>query len=415
MQIKPAFAGRAQHLATVLAAVVIFFAGFAVGDQRMIGAAQSDTRPPAGIEEAFAPFWQTYNLIVNQYVDPVEPEVLVEGAITGMIEVLDDQYSGYMDPEVFPLLNDDLEGEIQGIGVVISTNPDTSQIEVVGVMNGAPAQEAGILIGDIFAEVDGVDVIGLSQLELAALVRGEEGTRVTIVMLRGDQRVTFEMTRARIEIPNVESEIVDNNIAYVKLNQFSAEARGELEQAITALDVNRRAGLIVDFRDNPGGLLSSAIEVASAFIPDGPVVIEDFGDGEERVFNANQDALDIHVPIILLVNEASASASELVAGALQDTERATILGETTLGKGTVQTWNSLANGGGVRLTIARWLTPNRSWIHEVGITPDVVVEWTPQSYDDANDPQLDAAIYRLTAKVRQAHLQSIPYPAVQVD
>ena len=277
------------------------------------------------------------------------------------------------------------------------------------------AQEAGILIGDIFVEVDGVDVIGLSQLELAALVGGEKRTRVTIVMLRGDQRVTFEMTRARIEIPNVESEIVDNNIAYVKLNQFSAEARGELEQAITALDVNRRAGLIVDFRDNPGGLLSSAIEVASAFIPDGPVVIEDFGDGEERVFNANQDALDIHVPIILLVNEASASASELVAGALQDTERATILGETTVGKGAVQPWNSLANGGGVRLTIARWLTPNRSWIHEVGITPDVVVEWTPQSDDDANDPQLDAAIYRLTAKVRQAHLQSIPYPAVQVD
>lgn len=415
MHIKPAFAGRAQHLATVLAAVVIFFAGFAVGDQRMIGAAQSDTRPPAGIEEAFAPFWQTYNLIVNQYVDPVETDILVEGAINGMIEALDDQYSGYMDPEVFPLLNDDLEGEIQGIGVVISTDPDTGHIEVVGVMNGAPAQEVGIRIGDIFAEVDGVEVSGLTQLELAALVRGEEGTQVTIVMLRDDERVAFDITRARIEIPNVESELLDGNIAYVKLNQFSAEARRDLEEAIVALDVNRRAGLIIDFRDNPGGLLSSAIEVASAFIPDGPVVIEDFGEGEERVFNANQDAIEIHVPIILLVNEASASASELVAGALQDTKRATILGETTLGKGTVQTWNTLANGGGVRLTIARWLTPERNWIHEVGITPDVLVEWTPESYEDANDPQLAAAVYRLTTRIRQAHLQSIPYPAVQVN
>jgi carboxyl-terminal processing protease len=157
----------------------------------------------------------------------------------------------------------------------------------------------------------------------------------------------------------------------------------------------------LDLRGNPGGLLTSVIDVTSAFLEKGVIVVEQFGDGREQVFNATGDYLDLKVPLVVLVDETSASASELMAGALQDHQVATIIGETTLGKGTVQTWASLVNGGGVRLTIARWLTPNRNWIHEKGVTPDLIVEWTPESYDDPNDPQLAAALDFLTSQVKQ--------------
>jgi carboxyl-terminal processing protease len=336
--------------------------------------------------------WQVYNLIQSDYIDPVELDVLVDGAVTGMVEALGDQFSGYMDPHTYAFLNDDLEGEIEGIGVVIRTDEQTSEIEVVGVLDGAPAQAAGILPGDIFYEVNGTNVVGMSQLELAGEVRGPEGTDVTITMRRGDELVEFSITRARIVIPNVEAEVLDSGMGYIKLNQFSATARQDIDAALVDMDVNSLNGLILDFRDNPGGFLNSAVDVASAFIEEGTIVTEAFSDQDPRVFEATGDYANIDVPIVVLVNEGSASASELVAGAMQDSEVATIIGETTFGKGTVQTWHDLVNGGGVRLTIARWLTPNGQWIHENGIEPDIVVEWTPESYDDPNDLQLDAAV-----------------------
>ncbi|HLU09520.1 MAG TPA: S41 family peptidase, partial [Oceanobacillus sp.] len=289
-------------------------------------------------------------------------------------------------------LNDDLEGEIEGIGVVIRTIEETQEIEVVGVLDGAPAKAAGILPGDIFYAVNGTTVLGMSQLDLAGEVRGPEGTDVTITMRRGDELIDFTITRARIVIPNVESEVLEDQFGYIKLNQFSATARQDIDAALEAMDINNLNGLILDFRDNPGGYLNSAVDVASAFIPEGTIVTEAFSENDQRVFEATGDYAGVNVPIVVLVNEGSASASELVAGAMQDRGVATIIGMTTFGKGTVQTWHELVNGGGVRLTIARWLTPNGQWIHENGIEPDIEVEWVPESYDDPNDIQLDAAI-----------------------
>lgn len=392
MQHTDAIGGRFRHFATVIVIVVVFFAGFAVGNLNAIGAAQGDTSVPREVEEAFAPLWQTYNLIQSDYIDPVELEVLVDGAVTGMVEALGDQFSGYMDPETYAFLNDDLEGEIEGIGVVIRTIEETQEIEVVGVLDGAPAKAAGILPGDIFYAVNGTTVLGMSQLDLAGEVRGPEGTDVTITMRRGDELIDFTITRARIVIPNVESEVLEDQFGYIKLNQFSATARQDIDAALEAMDINNLNGLILDFRDNPGGYLNSAVDVASAFIPEGTIVTEAFSENDQRVFEATGDYAGVNVPIVVLVNEGSASASELVAGAMQDRGVATIIGMTTFGKGTVQTWHELVNGGGVRLTIARWLTPNGQWIHENGIEPDIEVEWVPESYDDPNDIQLDAAI-----------------------
>ncbi len=388
--------GRLQHFTLALIIVVIFFAGFALGNQYAVGA-QSTSSEPAETEKAFEPFWETYNLIQSDALEKVDIDTLVNGATKGLVDSLSDDFSSYMDPQTYDLLNSDLSGEFEGIGVVIHTIENSSEIEVIGLLEGAPAQAAGILPGDIFMKVDDVDVTTVDQTELAARVRGPEGTDVKITMQRSDNLIDFTITRARITVPNTENRVLDGNIAYIKLNQFTASARPELDTALQEVDVNNRAGLILDLRDNPGGLLNSAIDVASAFIPSGTVVIEDFGSDNTHTYEATGDFASIQVPIVVLVNESSASASELLAGALQDHHTATILGTTTFGKGTVQTWHQLSNGGGVRLTIARWLTPDGHWIHHEGITPDIDVEWDRQTFTgDEPDPQLEAAVKFLT-------------------
>lgn len=395
--------GRLQHFSAALVVALIFFAGFALGNQYAVSRAQGDsTAPPPEAAEAFEPFWQVYNLIQSDYLNPVDTTTLVDGATKGMVDALGDPYSGYMNPEVYDLLNSDLSGEFNGIGVVIRTDEETGQIVVVGLIEGAPAQAAGMKPNDILIGVDDQDVSNMNQTDLAVLVRGEEGTQVKITMLRGEETLDFTITRAKINVPNVETDVLDDDIGYIKLNQFTANARADLDSALDTIDVNERSGLILDLRDNPGGLLSSAIDVASVFIESGTIVTEDFGNDDPQEFDANGNFADINVPIAVLVNNGSASASELLAGALQDYDLATIIGETTLGKGTVQTWHELVNGGGVRLTIARWLTPDGHWIHEQGVTPDIEVAWEDRTFEPGeDDPQLDAAVNYLDTLVAE--------------
>jgi carboxyl-terminal processing protease len=390
--------------------VAIFFTGFALGNQYAVGRAQGgDTTPPPEAEQAFQSFWQVYNLIQRQYIDEVDTETLVDGATKGLVDALGDQYSGYMTPEEFDLINSDISGEFNGIGVIIHTDEDTGEVVVVGLLEGAPAAEAGIKPGDIFHAVDGVEVQGMNQTELATRVRGEEGTNVTITVRRGDDLLDFPITRAHLTVQNVESRVLDNDMGYIRLNQFTTSARADIDAALEDIDVNNRRGLILDLRDDPGGLLSAAIDIASAFIEDGVVVTEAFSDDDQETYNATGEYADIQVPIAVLVNGGSASASELLAGALQDRGVATIIGTTTLGKGTVQNWQSLVNGGGVRLTIAKWLTPNGRWIHEQGITPDIVVEWEDQTFTPGeHDPQLNAAVEFLETAPVTTTVQEIP-------
>lgn len=399
-------------LQTVLILAVVFAAGFFLGSHSGTTAAQSIAAPAPDTEKFFEPFWEVFNLIQSDYVDPndqpVEIQSLVNGAISGMVDSLGDQFSGYMDPETYPMMSDDLSGEIEGIGVVIRTNEETQEIEVVSILEGTPAANAGLRPGDVFAAVDGEDVTQDNQLELATKVRGPAGTTVNLTMRRDDELLEFSIKRERIVVPNIEARVLENtDIAYVRLQQFLPEARSQIDAAVAELDVNSRLGLILDLRGNPGGLLNSAIDVTSAFVRDGTILIEDFGDANEQVFDATGNFLNVSVPIVVLVDETSASASEIVAGALQDRGIAKIVGEVTLGKGTVQMWRELVNGGGLRLTIARWLTPNRNWIHDQGITPDIIVEWTPESFDDPNDPQLAAALehLRMVSGVAQEQVQ----------
>ncbi len=383
---------RGRFILTAAAATVIFAGGFAIGTLSTVIQAQNGALPPEAAE-AFDPLSEVYGLIQNQYIDDIDAQTLADGALRGMVEALGDQFSSYMNPEEYEMMSDDLEGQIEGIGVVIRTDEETGVVEVVGLLDGAPAQLAGILAGDIFHSVDGILVETMSQYELATHVRGPQGSTVLVTMRRGDEFIDFNLTRESITVPNVESEVIDDRIGYIRLNQFSSTARADLDTSLESLNINSLEGLIFDLRDNPGGLLSSAIDIASAFIPDGLILTEVFGDDSaQQEYMATGNYAGIEVPIVVLINEGSASASELVAGAMQDRGVATIMGETSFGKGTVQTWNALSNGGGVRLTIARWLTPSGAWIHDAGVTPDIAIEWTPTNYNDQNDPQINAAV-----------------------
>jgi carboxyl-terminal processing protease len=374
----------------------VFGAGFFLGAGAQPTHAQvnPNTRVPVDVEAEFAAFWETYNLIQKTYLEPVEVQVLVDGAIKGMVDALGDQFSGYVEPE-FNALDTDLSGSITGIGVVIEENEDTGRIFIANVLEGTPAQNAGLIEGDIFLSVNGEDVTDFSTDQLASRVRGQEGTTVNLTMLRGEKELEFSIVRARIDIPNIETEVIEGAYGYVRLNQFTTEARSQLDSAIGELALQDKQGLILDLRGNPGGLLSAAVQVASMFVSGEQVVLyEQFGDGTEQTFTADGSALNITVPIVVLVDERSASASELVVGAWRDYDLVTVIGTTTFGKGVVQTQRDLVNGGGLRLTIARWLSPNRVSIHETGIVPDIVVEWDAEARaaDPTNDPQLQRAI-----------------------
>lgn len=382
------------RIRTLVLLVVVFAGGFFFGNFIGTGSAQ-DKFVIGDVDEAFEPLWEVFDAIQTRYVDRGEIEVptLVDGAINGMVEALGDEYSGYLSPDAYAMFND-ISGEVEGIGVVIDTIEETGEIVVVSVLRGAAAEAAGVLPGDIFWEVNGESTAGMNQTDLAAAVRGPAGTDVNIVFKRGDELIEMTITRVRFEVPNIEIRILDNNIAYISMAEFTAIARDQVDAALAELDVNSRAGLIFDLRGNPGGLLTSAVDIGSLFIKEGVLLYEAFGDGTEEIFEVTGDYGNITVPIVVLIDETSASASELIAGAIKDTGVATLIGETTFGKGTVQNVQPLSNEGGLRLTVARWLTPNRHWIHEVGVTPDLIVEWDPQTAEDfaAPDPQLQAAI-----------------------
>lgn len=385
-----AYSKHVQRLQTVLLIVAVFTLGFIVGNLNTPSQAQG----MGDKDQLFSAFEQAVDLIRSRYVDArdIELPALIDGAIKGMVDSLEDPFSGYLNAKRYATYINELSGDVEGIGVVIRTIEETGEIVVVSLIRGAAAAAAGVLPGDIFWEVDGKSVKGMNQSDLAAIVRGPAGTNVTITFKRGEEFVTFTITRVRFQVPTVEYQVLDGDIVHITLSEFNGRARQQLEEAIRSLDVNNRAGLILDIRDNPGGLLTSVVDISSLFIERGVILYEAFGDGSEQVFEANGRYLGITVPIVLLVNEGSASASELLAGAFKDRGVGTIVGETTFGKGTVQTLEPLSNGGALRLTIARWLTPNRNWIHDFGIAPDVEVPYDPAAQGSDTDPQLEKAI-----------------------
>jgi len=391
------FARNMIALSTGVALLVtLFLAGYAFGaaDRRPASAQGSDQPEDTGT--LFEPFWETWTLLHENYVDPLDDQALMEGALRGMLGTLGDEHTDYMDPETFDRVNESMSGAYEGIGATVRLDETAGGLELVSIMPGSPAEIAGLLPGDTIIEVDGEDVTGMGQNEIIALVRGPAGTVVQLRVRRPGvpDPLTFDVTRDQIKIASVTWEVLDGGIGYLRLNQFEFSTGQTMRDAIENMDAESLNGLVLDVRANPGGYLTTAIDVASAFIENGPIVIER-GPDREFTHEALGNAVAVEVPMVVLVDEGSASASELIAGALQDRGRAAVVGMPTFGKGSVQVWRELSNGGGVRITISRWYTPNGRSVSDVGITPDLEVAFDPL-HSQEEDNQLQAAIELLT-------------------
>jgi carboxyl-terminal processing protease len=347
---------------------------------------------PESARATFEPFWEVWHLVNTRYFDqPVDNVALMEGAIEGMLATLGDDNTRYLSPRDEARARQDMEGEISGIGAEVEMRDD--HIVIVSPIDDSPAAEAGLQPGDVILEADGIDLRGMDLIDAVDYVRGPEGTAVTLLIRRNGEQFEVEIIRARIRIDSVRGEMLDDDIAYVRINRFGERTAGELEITLTDLLEQNPAGLIIDVRRNPGGGLDAALDVADQFLPGGTILIERFGDGRERIFEATRNGLATEIPLVVLIDEGSASASEVLAGAIRDQGRGILIGETTFGKGTVQSWQPLSNGGGIRITIARWLTPNDTWIHQTGLEPDILV--TLPEMDEADefvDTQLETAV-----------------------
>ena len=320
---------------------------------------------------------QTYGALKSNYLTDVDDEVLLRGAIEGMLESLDDPFSYYLEPRSAAREAQDRTGSFEGIGAVLTPlNRQTGKgVEILQVYAGGPASQAGVQRGDIFLEVDGVDVRDATTSDVVDLVRGPRGTVVELLMRRpgaGDT-VTFAIERDTIEIVDVASTVLDDGVGYLTIRQFGSQrVHEQLVDELAELRERGATSLVLDLRDNPGGLLTQGILVADEFLSDGDIVFQRARGVTQRIASADPAANDL--PMVVLVNKNSASASEIVAGALQENGRATVVGESTYGKGVAQSVLSLADGGQLAFTSFEWLTPARETIAQQGITPDVYAD-----------------------------------------
>ncbi len=354
---------------------------------------------PTDLQDLFKPFWEAWQIVQEQYVDqPVDDVALMRGAIRGMLEALGDQHTSYMDPDEYNQANMPMDGEYEGIGAWVDVTGD--YVKIISPMPDSPAEKAGLKADDVVIAVDGEDMTGIDGNLVLRRILGPANTDVTLTIQREGEAEPFDVTirRATIVMTSVRGEILEDNIAYVELSTFGEKTTDELKAELKKVMDQNPSGLILDLRNNGGGYLTTAIEVVSQFVDEGVVMYEQYGDGTMREYKALRGGLATDIPLVVLVNEGTASASEITAGAIQDYGRGTLVGVTTFGKGSVQSWVPLKDDqGAVRVTIARWLTPNERQIHGVGLTPDVVVEITEEDIEAERDPQLDKAIELLTS------------------
>ena len=345
--------------------------------------------------QLFTPFWEAWQIVHDQYIDqPVDDTKLMQGAIRGMMDALGDEHSSYMSPDEYEEANTSLGAAYGGIGAYVDVDGD--YLTITKPMEGYPADKAGLLAGDEVIAVDGKDMTGIDPNTVLLSVKGPEGTNVTLTIYRPDTDTTFDvvLTREAITVPTVSGEMLDQNIAYISITSFGDNATTEdLKAQLTDLLAQNPKGLILDLRYNSGGYLDTAIEVVSQFIGDGVVMYEEQSNGQMDAYNAIPGGIATKIPLVVLVNEYSASASEITAGAIQDFGRGVLVGTQTYGKGSVQNWVPLDdNQGAVRVTVARWLTPLKRQINGEGLTPDYTVELTDEDIKNQNDTQLNKAI-----------------------
>lgn len=340
-------------------------------------------------------FWTVWSELKDKYIyiDDLENEGMVYGAIKGMVEALDDPYTVFMTPQEYKEFTASLDGTLQGIGAELTVKD--KNLVIVSPLRKSPAEKAGLLTGDIIYKIDNQETNKMTLIDAVMKIRGEKGTTVTLTIIREGIEEPFDVSIVRdsIDIESVTTEKLDNNIVYLSVNQFNDKTNEEFGKAISELILDEPKGFIIDLRFNGGGYLEIAIDLLSYLLPKDTkaVTITERNKEQEPMYTDGSPKL-LNIPVIVIVNESSASASEIVAGSLQDHKRAVILGVKTFGKGSVQEVENFSDGSSIRMTIAKWSTPNGRDIDHIGLIPDIIVEITDEDIKNEYDSQKEAAI-----------------------
>ncbi len=340
-------------------------------------------------------------MLEEKYIGEIDDEKLLEGAIKGYIEGLNDPYTEYLTKEEMQEFTEQTNSEYVGIGVYVSNNRSNNTLLIVGVMKNSPALEAGMQAGDVIEKIEGVAYAGDQLNEATSILKGKEGTTVKVTVLRDGKEIDLEITRKKITVDHVASEMLDNKIAYIQIDSFDSGVKNAFEEQITQLKNDGAKGIIIDLRSNGGGIVDEATGIAELFVNKGETILITKGKNqEEKTTKSTKDPKITDIPVVVLVNEGTASASEILAAALKEQYGAKIVGKTTYGKGVIQTLYTLTDGSGLKITTDEYFTPNHNKIHKVGIKPDVEVDLTKdeQGYYETSmekDAQIQKAIEEL--------------------
>jgi carboxyl-terminal processing protease len=414
--------GRSVKYAALFALAALVGTSLFIGGY-LAASGGSESTSCSAPSEAFEAFCEAYDKLHAEYVDQLDDDKLVEGALEGLFQYgVADPYSGYMSAEEYQQSLGDLQGTFSGIGAELAientANPDdleacptlseTCVLVVVAPINGSPAEAAGVQSGDVVLAVDGESVVGTTIQDQVGRVRGPAGTDVTLTIDRDGEVFDLTITRAEITIVEVEGELLDGHVGYIALHGFSTDSAAQFGDKLGELLDAGADQIVFDLRDNPGGYITAARDIASEFVEEGLLFTQESAGDEVIEWEASGDgqATDPAIEVVVLINGGSASASEIVAAALDETDRATIIGEPSFGKNTVQIWDELVNGGGVRITISRWFTPDHNSVAPDGVQPDIPVA-VPDGTPPEEDPVLDEALAYLATVADAASAPSV--------
>jgi len=371
---------------------VTALASFAIGN--WTATSSCPKLPPADADMSL--FWQTWHALEDNFVDKgqIDHQKMIYGAISGMVAALEDPYTAFFNPEDSKKFLEDTSGSFEGVGMEIGIKEN--RLCVIAPLENSPAKEADIRAGDFITQINGESTAGITSDEAVNLIRGPKGSQVKLTIFREEWKETrdFEITRDVIKVPSLDWELKDGDIAHIKLYQFTEKASGDFKAAAIDIINSPAKAIVLDLRNNPGGYLSVAQDIAGWFVKKGDVITrESFGEGiPETEHKSAGPALLEKYPVVVIINGGSASASEILAGALRDNRQVKIVGAQSFGKGSVQELVPLAEGASLKVTIAKWLTPNGEQISEKGLAPDIEIELDPADEETAEDPQLEKAI-----------------------
>lgn len=340
-------------------------------------------------------------LLETYYYEDVSREELADGVLYGLMETVGDPYTCYYSVEEMEELTADIEGIFHGIGAYLEMDYDKGYAKISGIIDGTPASQSDIKVGDYVIKVDGVDTYEMTLTDVVAMIRGDAGTQVTLTLNRGGAETEVTVTRQNIETPTVQYELLENNIAYITVTEFDDVTTAQFKEALEQLEADQAKGLILDVRGNPGGNLSTVVEMCQLMLPEGMIVYTEDKYGQRNEYKCD-GAHEFKLPLVLLIDGSSASASEILAGAIKDYKMGTLVGTTTYGKGIVQKIFAYEDGSAAKITVSKYYTPNGYNIHGVGIEPDVEVPFDADLYvEEEIDNQLEKAIEIITEEIEK--------------